>query len=82
MKSIKTKPVVKQISKEFDLTQERVYEIICSPFELQAIVMRKHFKPKKNQLPMLRIPNFGMFVIPESHQKYLKKKHGFISDEE
>jgi len=81
MKSIKTKPVVKQIATEFDLTQEKVYDIIASPFELQAIVMKKHFKPEKNQLPMLRIPNFGIFAIPTSHQNYLKERYGFTSDE-
>lgn len=82
MKSIKTKGVVKQIAKEYNLTQEQVYDIICSPFEFQAMVMRKHFKPEKGILPMLRIPNFGIFAVPKNHQKYLNKRYGIVSDEE
>jgi len=82
MKGPKTKAVVVQMQKEFGLTQQQIYDIVCSPLDMQAMSMKKHFDPAKGELPMLRIPNFGIFVIPELRQKYLNNKHGFISDEE
>lgn len=82
MKSIKTKQVIRQIAAEEGLTMEQVMDIVTSPFELQAIIMKKEFNPSENKYPMIRIPNFGIFSIPENYQRYFKEKYGFISDEE
>lgn len=82
MKTIRTRPIVKQVAEELEVTQGQVYDIIVSPFELQVISMRNHFDPKSGTFPMVRIPNFGMFVVPLRMQKGLKEYYGFVSDEE
>ena len=82
MKSIRTKQVIRDVAIDEALTLEQVTSIISSPFDLQAVVMKKHFNPRGDEYPMIRIPNFGIFNIPLSHQKYFKELYGFISDEE
>ena len=69
MKTIKTKPVIKHLAVEHVVTQEQVYDIISTPYELQAIIMKKRFNAREQEFPMLRIPNFGIFVVPEVKQQ-------------
>lgn len=82
MRSIRTKHVIREVAIELALTQEQVMDIVTSPFELTAAVMKNKFDPEEDKYPMVRIPNFGIFMIPEVYQKFFKEKHGFISDEE
>jgi len=82
MKSIRTKQVVRQVALEEGLTLEQVTSIIVSPFEMQAMIMKNQFNPSEDSYPMIRIPNFGIFSIPETYQKYFKAQYGFISNEE
>ena len=82
MKTIKTKHIVEELARELGVTQGQIFDVIESPYELQAEIMRKDFKPEEGKLPMLRIPNFAIFAINPKARKKLEERYGPIPDEE
>ena len=64
MKSSRTKHIRKKVSEEFDVTQEQVIDVISSLFKLQVTTMRES-DPKSGTYSTLRIPNFGVFYVPD-----------------
>lgn len=73
MKTIKSKEIIRIIAKEEGLTIPEVEEIISVHFEFVRHVQSKLLDREKNYFPTVRLPNFGMFYIPESTKERLIK---------
>jgi len=70
MISERTKDIRKKIAKEHGLTLNQVDEIIKSAFIFQTKIMKEEFDTKNQHFPSVRIPNFGLFYVPD----YIKKR--------
>lgn len=83
MKSQKTKHIDQQIIKKYNITQEQLYDILTAPFDFQVNIMKGIMDPKNKVFPSVRIPNFGLFYVPQYiRDKQKNIEDGIISDKE
>lgn len=81
MKSQKTKHIDKVIKEKYKLTQDQLEAILTAPFDFQVQNMKGVLDMKNEVYPSIRIPNFGLFHVPNYIRDKYKKNHGTIPTE-
>jgi hypothetical protein len=73
MRDPEVKTLIKFLSNKYGLTQEHMEEILDSPFEFLANVLKTKADSSKLIFPSVRIPFFGFFSFPPGSRKGLEK---------
>ena len=73
MRTLKSREIIKSIAEREGLTREQVWEILVSYFDFVKHAQANLLDREKNFFPTIRLPNFGVFYIPERTQERLAK---------
>lgn len=73
MKTLESKKVIKTIAQEEGVTVEDVERVIVSHFEFVKYVQSTLVDRDTNYFPSVRLPNFGIFYVPERVKERLRK---------
>lgn len=80
MKTLESKKVIKTIAEEEGVTVEDVERIIQVHFEFVKYVQSTLVNRDTGYFPSVRLPNFGIFYVPEKVKERLIKVNKKISD--
>jgi nucleoid DNA-binding protein len=62
--SLKTE-IIKKLSKQYDLPQYKIEDVINSYFELAAFTLKNGTDLEKKKFPTVGIPYMGKFFVPD-----------------
>lgn len=72
MKSSSTQTIIKEIAREYGITEKEMSEIVNAPFNFLALTM-KNADRENLDFPSVRIKYFATFYCSDERKKYYKK---------
>lgn len=75
MRTERSKKLIEEIAKKYNLTNKQIENIVNTYFLFLYKMLKEECDKKNDIFPSLRIPYFGIFHVPNKVREFLKKKY-------
>lgn len=75
MRTLKTQQTYKKLARKYNVSEKLISDIDHIQFELLAEIISKRTNKYEGVFPSIRLPAFGLFVIPHIIREKIKLKY-------